>query len=372
MRVPLLDLNRRDAASQKAIEDALIRVARSGRYILGDEVLEFEKRYADYLGIPHVIAVSSGTDALLMALMAFGIGPGDEVICPAYTFFATAGVIARLGATPVWVDSCLDCFNMNIEAIESLVTPRTRAVIAVHLFGQSVKLQRLKALCDHLNLKLIEDAAQAIGTEHQGRKVGGVGDVGCYSFFPTKNLGAMGDAGALATHDEALAQQLRSLRVHGASTQAKYVHDAVGGNFRIDALQAAVLSEKMASLPADITARRAAAALYNERLEAAALQGKISAPAICEAGHAFNQYTIRVLTGGRDAVRTFLAEHQIQSEIYYPVPLHQQPCFSALPPCVLPVAEALSQSCLSLPIFPGITEEEITYVVDTLHAYFSH
>ena len=375
MPVPLFDLKAQNAALEPALKEAFERVLRSGHFILGPEVERFEHALAEFTGAKHVLGVSSGTDAILLALMALGIGPGDEVICPSFTFFATAGCIARTGATPVFVDSCPVCFNLDLRDAARRITPRTRAIIPVHLFGQAADMDGVMNLARGHNLKVVEDAAQALGATYRGRQLGAIGDFGTASFFPTKNLGALGDAGALVTNDSALYEKARVLRVHGM--EPKYFHPAIGGNFRLDALQAALLSVKLPHFPAYTEARRRNAARYGEKL--GTLPGVISARvedcgclkastetegaalilpvAYPHNGPIWNQYTVRVPGAGRrDALRAHLTARGIGSEIYYPLPLHEQACFAHLgyQPHDFPWAHRLAGEVLHLPIYPEL------------------
>ena len=327
------------------------------------------------------IGVSSGTDAILVALMALGIGPGDEVICPAFTFFATAGCVARVGAAPVFVDSCAECFNLDPAGIERRITPRTKAIIPVHLFGQPADLDDILEVARRHNLAVIEDAAQAFGAEYRGRPVGSIGEFGAVSFFPSKNLGALGDAGLVVTNNPSLAEKARRLRNHGQ--HPKYMHGVVGGNFRLDALQAALLAVKLPHLP-DYTARRQQhASEYTLALAgmAAGAAIAISLPVTHpDRTYIANQYTIRVRRGPawrhrespRDALRRRLAERGIASEIYYPVPLHAQECFRQFGPHPgLPVAEEAAGDILSLPVFPELTAEETASVAAEIRQFAS-
>jgi dTDP-4-amino-4,6-dideoxygalactose transaminase len=356
MKVPLLDLRRQNLPMEAELLDAFRRVLTSGQFILGPEVEQFESAAAAVAGARFGIGMSSGTDAILVALMALGIGPGDEVICPSFTFFATAGCIVRVGARPVFADSCADCFNLDPGGIEPLITGRTKAIIPVHLFGQAADMDPVLEIARRRGLVVIEDAAQAFGAAYRGRPVGSLGDFGIISFFPTKNLGALGDAGLLVTNDEALAEKARVLRNHGASR--RYFHSLVGGNFRLDALQAALLGVKLPRLAEYTAQRQRHFAEYNRAL--GGREGVIVVPATHpDRTHIANQYTLRVRRGRRDALRRFLEERGIASEIYYPVPLHAQECFRAFGPHpVLPVAEALADEVVSLPVFPEMTSGE--------------
>lgn len=375
MNVPLLDLTAQYRSLQAELDRAVLEVCASQHFILGPKVDACEKSVAAYSGCEHGIGVSSGTDALLLALMAENIGPGDEVITSPYTFFATAGAIARLGAVPVFVDIDPVSFNLNPALIEARVTPRTRAIIPVHLYGQMADMDPIMAIAAKHNLIVIEDAAQAIGSAYKGRRAGSIGHYGCFSFFPSKNLGAFGDAGAVTTRDAARAERLRILRVHGS--QPKYYHKFIGGNFRIDALQAAVISVKLPHLDS-WTERRQRNALRYDRLfkEAGLAPARIRLPdhpvGRCQKGaqgcrHIFNQYVIRVPAGSgkRDALRDHLAKSGVGCEIYYPVPLHVQECFAYLggKPGDCPESERAAAETLALPIFPELTDAQAERVV---------
>ncbi len=361
--IPLLDLTR-DAALLDELSATADRVIRSGRYILGPEVQAFEAECADYLGASHAVGVSSGTDALLLALMALEIGAGDEVICPTYTFFATAGAVWRTGAKPVFVDIDPVTFNLDPAAVAAARTERTKAVIAVHLYGQCADMTALSEVVG--DLPIIEDAAQAIGADHGGVRAGALGTVGCFSFFPSKNLGALGDGGLVTCMDDALAERLRVLRVHGG--KPKYHHRIVGGNFRLDSLQAALLRVKLPRLDAAIAARQAAAARYAERL--AGLEG-VSAPAVGSDRHVFHQYCVRVHGGRRDALQAHLTDHDVGSAIYYPVPLHVQECFAEMGWAAgdLPHSELAASETLALPMFPDLRPDESARICDLVEEF---
>lgn len=366
MPVPLLDLNRQNAALQAGLTAAFERVLRSGHFILGSEVESFEREAAVALGAKHAIAVSSGTDAILVALMALGLGPGDEVICPSFTFFATAGCIARLGATPVFADVDAATFNLDAADVARRITPRTKALMPVHLFGQSAEMEPLLALARQHKLAVIEDAAQALGARYRGQACGTIGDCGTYSFFPSKNLGGFGDGGLVATNRDDLAERIRLLRTHGA--KPKYYHQIVGGNFRLDALQCALLRVKLPHLSAYCAARQRNAAFYSAQL--ADLPGVMLPATAADRDHIWNQYTLRVPgPGRRDALRAHLTAYGIGHEIYYPLPLHQQACFAHLPKVTLPVSEQLATEVLSIPVFPELTETELSAVVEALRAW---
>ena len=368
LQVPLLDLKAQYVSIQSEIRAAIDRVCESQHFILGPEVSALEEELAQVCGARFAIGVSSGTDALLVALMALEVGPGDEVVTTPYSFFATAGVVARLGARPVFVDINPNTFNIDPTAIPAKLNARTKAIIPVHLYGQCVDLTQLLSLAQERNIPIIEDAAQAIrATDTHGNQAGTTGAMGCFSFFPSKNLGAFGDAGMVVTSDEKLADSLRSLRVHGS--KPKYYHPVIGGNFRLDALQAAVLRVKLPYLEAWTAKRRENAARYRNLITRADLLDWITLPQD-SAGHIYNQFNIRV--PHRDQLRDFLNERGVGTEIYYPLPLHLQECFQQLNyrPGDFPHAEAAAQESLALPIYPELTEEQQRYVVDLIQEYF--
>ena len=368
MNVPLLDLKAQYAPLREEIRAAMDRVCDSQHFILGPEVQGLEVETAAYCGARFAVGVSSGTDALLAALMAAGIGPGDEVITTSYSFFATAGTVARVGARPVFVDIERDTFNLDARQVEARITSKTKALMPVHLYGRCADLDPLLDLAKRKNLVLIEDAAQAIGsTDAKGRQAGTVGAMGCFSFFPTKNLGGFGDGGLVTTNDAPLAEALRVLRVHGM--QPKYHHRIVGGNFRLDALQAAVLRVKLKHLPDWTRGRRTNAERYRKLFGEAGLGGKVVLPADVP-GHIYNQFVIRV--DKRDGLQAHLTERKIGSEIYYPVPLHLQECFSGLGyrKGDLPVSEEMAANTLALPIYPELTEAQQRTVVDQIAAFY--
>lgn len=359
MLVPLLDLNRQNGPLHAELLTACERVLRSGHFIQGPEVEAFERECAAALGAPHAIAVSSGTDALLVALMALDVGPGDEVVCPSFTFFATAGSVARLGATPVFADVRADDFNLDLSDLAHRITPRTKAIIPVHLFGQAADMDGILAVARDRGVAVIEDAAQSFGARHRDRCVGTLGDFGTFSFFPSKNLGGFGDGGLVTTSRADLAERVRLLRTHGA--KPKYYHAEVGGNFRLDALQAALLRVKLPHRHAYAAARRANAEAYATALAPLAAAGKLALPADLGRGeHIWNQYTLRVPgPGHRDALKKHLSAAGVGHEIYYPLPLHKQQCFAHLPPVSLPVSEQLAAEVLSIPVFPELTAPEL-------------
>jgi len=365
MPVPLLDLQGQYVPLREEILAAIARVCDSQRFIGGPEVDGLEREVAKYLGVPHAVGLSSGTDALLVALMALGIGPGDEVITPTFSFFATAGCVSRVGATPKLVDIDPLTFNIDPAATEAALTSRTRAIIPVHLYGQCADMDAILELAATRGIPVIEDAAQAIGSTYKDRPAGGMGKAGCFSFFPSKNLGAFGDAGLLTTADEGLAQAVRLLRSHGA--EPKYYHKRIGGNFRLDALQAAVLRVKLPHLDRWTAARRANADRYDALFGESAVAGRVTLPVRApDRNHIFNQYVIRV--PHRDAVRAHLDAAGVGTEIYYPVPFHLQECFATLGNHRgdFPHAEAAAAETLALPIYGELTEAQQAEVVRTV------
>jgi dTDP-4-amino-4,6-dideoxygalactose transaminase len=366
--VPLLDLKAQYAQLREEIRAAVDRVLESQQCINGPEVAQFEREVAKYSEAKHCVGVSSGTDALLLSLMALDVGPGDEVVTTPYTFFATAGSISRLGAKPVFVDIDSVTFNIDPARIEEAVTPRTKAVMPVHLFGQCADMDPILAVAKKHKLAVIEDAAQAIGSEYKGKRAGSMGTVGCFSFFPSKNLGAVGDAGAVTCNDDALARRLVKLRGHGADV--KYYHDEVGGNFRLDTIHAAVLSVKLKYLDNWTAARQANAAFYTQAIEAdPVLRSVVTPPTVVASRHIFNQYVVR--TKDRDGLKDFLKVRQIGTEIYYPVSMHQQKCFADLGyrKGDFPHSEEAAQTTLALPIYPELTDAQKRHVIDTLAAF---
>jgi dTDP-4-amino-4,6-dideoxygalactose transaminase len=369
-KLPLLDLSRQYQPLRDEILAAVTRVCDSQHYIMGPEVAAFETDLARLLDVGQAIGVSSGTDALLLALMALGIGPGDEVVTSTYSFFATAGVIARVGATPVFVDIDPVTFNMNPAAVSRAVTAQTKAILPVHLFGLSADLDPILDEASRSGIPVVEDAAQAIGATYKSRQVGGLGSFGCFSFFPSKNLGAFGDAGLLTTNNPELAARARVLRDHGM--QPRYYHQLVGGNFRMDALQAAVLRVKAPHLYAWTEARRLNASRYIRLFRDAGLEERVVLPAEPRGyRHIFNQFIIR--TTDRDGLKRHLDERGIGNEIYYPVPFHLQPCFVELGYRAgeFPEAERAARETLAIPIFGELTLDEQRLVVDSI-AEFVH
>ncbi len=373
MAVPLLDLSRQYRDIRTQVDERMGAVIERQTFILGDAVRDFEQALADYLHVRNAIGVASGTDALLLALRALDLRPGDEVLVPAFTFFATAGAVHNAGGTPVFVDVEPDTFNTSVEAAAAAVTKRTRAIVAVHLFGQMADMVALRALADHAGVFLLEDAAQAIGAAQRidgsWRNPGELGDAAAFSFFPSKNLGGFGDGGMLAIGDDALAERLRRLRVHGGLKM--YHHEEVGTNSRLDALQAAVLHAKLPHLD-DWCARRVAnARWYDRRLLPLQERGLLSLPAVrADMRPVYNQYTLRARR--RDGLREALRSRGIGCAVYYPVPLHLQPCFAPLGYAAgsLPVSEALAGEVISIPVFPELTDAERDEVASAIEEYY--
>ena len=370
MTIPLLDLREQYRSIEEEILPELKELCASQHFILGEKVERFEHELAAYCGVPFACGVTSGSDALIISLMVEGIGAGDEVITSPFTFFATVGAIARVGATPIFADVDPRTFNIDPAGIEAKITPRTKAIIPVHLFGQCADMEPILEIARKHRLTVIEDGAQAIGAECRGRRAGSFGDFGCFSFFPSKNLGGFGDGGAVTTSDPERAKKLKIFRNHGQSET--YIHRFVGGNFRLDALQAAVLSVKLRRLDQWTAARQANAAEYARLFREAGVPG-ITLPgegAWCTR-HVYNQYTIRVADGRRDALKQYLNEHGIGSSIYYPVPLHLQECFAALggKRGDFPAAEQLAGEVLSIPIYPESTTAMRQEVVGAIAAF---
>jgi dTDP-4-amino-4,6-dideoxygalactose transaminase len=364
-QVPLLDLQAQYRPIRDEVLAAVTRVCDSQRFIGGPEVEAFEREVAAVLGVREAIGVSSGTDALLAAMMALGIGPGDEVVTSTYSFFATAGCIARLGARPVLVDIDPVTYNIDPTTVAAAVTPRTKAIIPVHLYGCSAEMDPILETASKAGVMVIEDAAQAIGSRYHGRLVGGLGTIGCFSFFPSKNLGGFGDGGLVTTNDPALAHFVRLARNHGM--EPKYFHRFVGANFRLDAIQAAVLRVKLPHLGAWTDARRRNADRYRAMLAPLVVKGKVGLP-VEPSGlhHIYNQFVIRVQE--RDRVRAGLQARGVGTEIYYPVPFHLQECFASLGyrRGAFPQAEQAADQTIALPIYGELTEEQQRYVVDSI------
>ncbi|NWK55146.1 DegT/DnrJ/EryC1/StrS family aminotransferase [Verrucomicrobiaceae bacterium N1E253] len=370
MPVPLLDVNAQNHALKTELRAAFDKVLESGRFIMGEEVEAFESEVGSYVGAKHAIGVSSGTDAILLALMALGIGPGDEVICPSFTFFATAGCIARTGATPVFCDCHPDTFNLDFTSAEACISEQTKAIIPVHLFGQSIDMKTCDAFARKHGLKVIEDTAQSLGASYHGKYCGAMSDFGTYSFFPSKNLGGLGDGGLLVTQDDQLAEIAVKMRNHGM--HPRYYHEMVGGNFRLDALQAALLRVKFQQYPEYTRLRQHNAAYYHEGL--ADVNGLVL-PVTDEGNeHIWNQFTIRVLDGKRDALRQGLLDLGIGCEIYYPVPMHQQQCFAHLADqarSAFKVTEQLAAEVLSIPVYPELTQSQKDEVIEAIRSLMS-
>jgi len=394
MKVPLLDLKPQYQSLKKEIDEAVQRVIESQYFIMGPDVAKLEEEICNYLKCKKAIGVSSGTDALLLALMALGIKPGDEIIVPTYSFFATAGVVARLNTIPVFTDVDPVTFNIDPKDIERKITRKTKAIIPVHLYGQSAEMNEIMTIAKKHNLKVVEDAAQAIGAQYKdGRFVGTIGDIGCFSFFPSKNLGGFGDGGIVTTNDETLAEKLRIMRVHGM--EQSYYHKVIGGNFRLDTLQAAVLRVKLPYLDAWSAKRRENASVYSKYFKEVSLaeeegrlkfdsKNKVLLPkAVYRSGngksetgdvknyHIYNQYIIRIQN--RNALLEFLKKKEVGCAIYYPVPFHRQECFSYLN-CKdedYPVSNNAAENSLALPIYPELTNEQIKFVVDSIAEFVS-
>ncbi|PYN74194.1 MAG: transcriptional regulator [Candidatus Rokuibacteriota bacterium] len=381
MNVPLLDLKAQYQSIKADVDAAVAEVVASQHFILGPKVEQCEKAVAAYCGCSYAVGVSSGTDALLACLMVENIGPGDEVITTPYTFFATAGAIARLGATPVLVDIDPTTYNLDPGRIEAKVTKRTRAIMPVYLYGQMADMEPVMWVADKYGLAVIEDAAQAIGAEHKGRRAGSIGQYGCLSFFPSKNLGAFGDGGMIVTNDAERAEKLMCLRAHGS--KPKYHHKVVGGNFRLDALQAAVVSAKLPYLDSWTAARQRNAERYDGLFASSGLSIADSAPLsttgspqivlpkVVTDRHIFNQYVIRVPR--RDQLKAALQKKGVGTEVYYPVPMHLQECFAYLghPAGSFPESEAAANETLALPVYPELTDAQARYVVECTREFFT-
>jgi dTDP-4-amino-4,6-dideoxygalactose transaminase len=373
--IPLLDLKAQYTTIKAEVDAAIAEVVESQHFILGPKVAQCEEAIAAYSGCSQAIGVSSGSDALLACLMAENIGAGDEVITTPFTFFATVGAIARLGATPVFVDIDPATYNLDPSQIPSKVTGRTRAIIPVHLYGQMADMDAVMRVADDHGLVVIEDAAQAIGAEYKGRRAGSIGHFGCFSFFPSKNLGAAGDAGMVVTSDAERAEKLRRLRAHGS--KPKYYHKLVGGNFRLDAIQAAVISAKLPHLDHWTAARQRNAKRYDQLFAAAGLTTAaagspcVTLPTIVTDRHIFNQYVIRLPR--RDELQATLKRRGIGTEVYYPVPMHLQECFAYLGYGVgaFPESERAARETLALPVYPELTEAQVRYVVECVGDYFA-
>jgi dTDP-4-amino-4,6-dideoxygalactose transaminase len=376
MNIPLLDLKAQYATIKADVNAAVQEVLESQHFILGPKVEQCEKSIAAYSKCSYGIGVSSGSDALLVCLMAENIGPGDEVITTPYTFFATVGAISRLGATPVFLDIDPATYNLDVEQIAAKITKKTRAIIPVHLFGQMADMDPIMSWAEQHGLVVIEDAAQAIGAEYKGRRAGSIGQYGCFSFFPSKNLGAIGDGGMVVTNDAQRAEKVKILRGHGA--KPKYYHRVVGGNFRLDAIHAAVVSAKLAHLDSWTAGRQLNAGLYDRLFSEAGLsspgehgRAPVGLPAVVATRHIFNQYVIRV--SRRDQLQAFLKTKGVGTEVYYPVPMHMQECFAYLghPAGAFPESERAAKETLALPIQPELAEPQLRYVVECIREFMA-
>lgn len=375
MQVPLLDLKAQYASIKDELLLAMAEVMESQQFILGPKVEECEKAIAKYSGCQYAVGVTSGSDALIACLMAENIGPGDEVITTPYTFFATVGAISRLGATPVFVDIDPITYNIDVAQIAAKIRKKTRAIIPVHLYGQMADMEPIMALAESNKLIVIEDAAQAIGSEYKGRRAGSIGHYGCFSFFPSKNLGAAGDGGMIVTNDTDRAEKLRVLRAHGS--KPKYFHKVVGGNFRLDALQAAIVSAKLPHLDSWTAGRQRNAKIYDRLFVEAGLASggqtgsNVALPKVLTNRHIFNQYVIRV--SDRDALQNYLRGRGIGTEVYYPVPMHAQECFMYLGHKAgeFPESETAAKETVALPIYPELSEAQLKYVVECVWDFYS-
>lgn len=355
MNIPMVDLKGQYETLKPEIDAAIIQALGETRYILGPNVQAFEQEAADYLGVKHAVSCASGTDALHLALLAAGIKEGDEVITTAFTFIATAEAIRYVGAIPVFVDIQADTLNIDPVKIREAVTDKTTAIIPVHIFGQAADMDEIQAIADEFNLKVVEDCAQSFGSAYKGKQTGGIGDLGAFSFFPSKNLGCFGDGGLVTTHSDEMAAQLKIYRNHGSSKQ--YHHDVIGYNSRLDELQAVILRIKMKRIDEYNQNRKRVAETYNRLL---ADSGITTPPIPQDRDHVFHQYT--VLADNRDAIKDHVVSQQIASAVYYPVPLHQQKAFSDSPSVTLPVTEEISRRCVSFPVFPEMTETQVETV----------
>ena len=371
MNVPLLDLKTQYAGMKEEILATVEEICDAQYFILGPKVEKFEKEVAEYCGTKYAVGVSSGSDALLIALMVEGVGAGDEVITSPFTFFATAGAIARVGATPVFVDIEPDTFNISPAAIEAKITEKTKAIIPVHLYGQCADMDQIIALAEKNNLLVIEDGAQAIGSEYKGKKAGSMGDYGCFSFFPSKNLGGFGDGGAVTTNDIEKYELLKIFRNHGSNP--KYYHKYIGGNFRLDALQAGILSIKLKSLDSWSASRAANAEDYRELFAASSISDKITLPvkATYSTKHIYNQFCVLIADGKRDGLKQALLDAGVGVDVYYPVPLHLQECFENLnyKSGDFPVSESSCVKIIAIPIYPETTHEQRKYIVSIFEKF---
>ena len=369
MKVPILDLKLQFSSIRQELLTVLEQVCDEQGFVLGSRVESLEESLAKFCGTSQAVGVASGSDALLLSLLALGVGPGDEVITTPFTFFSTAGVISRLYSKPVFVDIQADTFNINPDQLAGAITNKTKAILPVHLFGQCAEMEKIAQIGAQYGVGVVEDACQAIGAARSGVRAGGFGYTGCFSFFPSKNLGGFGDGGLITTHDAEVADRLRALRVHGSRTD--YHHHLIGINSRLDALQAAVLQVKLKYLEGWTEKRRHNAERYRELFQAAGLLDQVTLPPVDPANyHVYNQFTIR--THHRDQLSTYLTEHGVGNKIYYPVPLHLQECYQELGyrPGQLPVSEQAAKEVLSLPVYPELSPDQMAYVVETVQAFF--
>jgi len=368
-KIKFLDLTSQYKSIKKEIDEAIKRVLDSGRFIGGEEVEKFEKEIAKFCGVKYAVSLNSGTDALFLSLKALGIGKRDEVITTPFTFIATAGVIANCGAKPVFVDIEQDTFNIDPAKIEKAITKKTKAILPVHLFGQTADMDEIMRIAKKYKLYVIEDAAQAIGAEYKGKKSGTIGDLGCFSFFPSKNLGAYGDGGMVITNNQKLAEKIKLLRNHGSSPKEKYLNLILGTNSRLDALHAAILRVKLKYLPKWSKKRAEIASYYSKNLKGI---GDIITPVVASnRNHIFHQYTIR--TKSRDELQKFLKENEIPTMIYYPLSLHLQPAFKELNYKAgdFPEAEKAAKEVISLPIFPELKKKEQDLIVKKIKEFYA-
>lgn len=368
--VPLCDIQMQYRALKSEIDAAVLRVLESGQVILGPEVAAFEKECAEYCGAKYAVGCGSGTDALVLALHALGIGPGDEVIVPPFTFFATVSSVCRVGATPVFADIDPASFNIDPAEIEARITPRTKAIIPVHLYGQCCDMDAIRGIAEAHGIDVVEDAAQSFGAEYGGVKCGTLGAISCFSFYPTKNIGTLGDAGLVTTNDEDLAKKLTALRVHGS--EVKYYHKYLGYNMRLDAVHAAILRVKLPHVPEWLAGREAAAKRYDALIGKHQLDGFLQRPVVRpNRRHVFNQYVVRVPAAHRDAIVKHMKDNNVGVEVYYPLALHQQECFKFLGYRVgdFPVSEEATRTVLALPMFPEITEAQQDRALGVIAGY---
>lgn len=361
LNIPILDLKPQIETLWPQFTGAVEKVLKSGQFILGDEVAQFEKEMASYIGVKHAIGVNSGTDGLLIGLRAAGVGPGDEVITTPFTFFATAEVVSLLGATPVFVDIEADTFNIDTKKIAAKITKKTKAIIPVHLYGQSTNMAEIMKLAKDHNLKVVEDVAQATGASFNGKKLGSIGDVGAFSFFPSKNLGAFGDGGMITTNDDKIAELSRMMRMHGS--KKRYYNEMIAYNSRLDAMQAAILRVKLPHLDQWNKGRKRVAAMYHQKFSK--VSGVTTGATREYADHVWHQYTIRITNGKRDQVHNRLTEMGISTMLYYPVPVHQLPVYN-MPNGTCPIAEATAAEVMSLPIWPELDEATADKVVGAI------